>query len=103
MVLTLSQVLLEDETCYAEILYFFRVKTQSKEYILAAASLYSKPDEFLWNFSQKTLVVCDYLGDEDIVIFEAKNISDVIAMVPFKRQGHHAAETDVRSSLLSRK
>ena len=46
-------------------------------------SLYSTPDHELHEISLGTLLVCQYLGDDSLIMVEAQAIKSVVAMVPF--------------------
>ena len=51
--------------------------------VLALASLFSLPDEYLLQHSHMTLIVCEHRGGEALIVIDAKSILSVIAVVPF--------------------
>ena len=51
--------------------------------VLALASLFSPPDEYLLRHSHTTLIVCEHQGGEALIVIDAKSILSVIAAVPF--------------------
>ena len=50
---------------------------------VALISLYSAPDPALLEISSGVLLVCQYHGDDSLILVEAQAIKSVVAMVPF--------------------
>ncbi|KAJ7598484.1 hypothetical protein C8J56DRAFT_1000189 [Mycena floridula] len=69
-------------TRFAEVLFYFQAALFSggEIFTLAAISMYSMEDRDLFELSHGVLRVCQYHGDDGIVIVEAKSITEVIAM-----------------------
>lgn len=53
---------------------------------LVLLSLYSPPDKTLYRKSHETLWSCTYRGDAGFVVFDAKEITSVVAMVPLDNE-----------------
>ena len=54
------------------------------QYTLAAVNTFSDPDSYVLEESYGTLCLCKYLSANGIRIVDAKWITDVVGMVPFK-------------------
>jgi hypothetical protein len=54
------------------------------QYTLAAVQIFSDADQEVFAESYGTLHICKYLGRNGIRIIDAKWITDVVGMVPFK-------------------
>ena len=54
------------------------------QYTLAAVNTFSDPDSYVLEESYGTLRLCKYLSANGIQIVDAKWITDVVRMVPFK-------------------
>ncbi|KAJ7720472.1 hypothetical protein DFH07DRAFT_760806 [Mycena maculata] len=65
----------------AEVEFFF----QTKDHVLALGSLYPRPDEELLKASYNTVWSCG--APEKPVVFRAKSIQSVVAMVPHENNG----------------
>lgn len=50
---------------------------------LALVSLFTRADPELYSQSSHTLLVCEYLGDDGLLVVSAKSIQSVVAMIPF--------------------
>jgi len=70
--------------CFAEVLYFFLVTKNDSQYTLAAVNMFAEADPHVLKESYGTLHLCRYLGANGIRIIDAKWITDVVGMVPFK-------------------
>ena len=57
------------------------------QHTLAAVKLFAPPNPDLLRDSFETLWVCRFPGDEGIVVVDARCITDVVGMVPFRRPG----------------
>jgi hypothetical protein len=77
------QILLHGAVHFAEVKFYFSKRVGADLQAFAMASLYSPPNEYLLQKSFGTLAVCEYRGEEALVIIEAKSILSVVAMVPF--------------------
>ena len=78
------QLIYNNEERFAEVQFFYRIGIGRNQWQpVALASLYSTPDPALLNISSGTLLVCQYHGDNSLVLVEAQAIKSVIAMVPF--------------------
>ena len=49
----------------------------------ALVSLYSTPNEFLLQRTHNSLAVFRYIGDDALVVVDAKSILSVVGMIPF--------------------
>jgi hypothetical protein len=65
-------------------LYFFLVTKDNLQYTLAAIRMYADADPCVLRESYGTLHICKYLGRNGIQVIDAKWITDVVGMVPFK-------------------
>ncbi|KAL0569481.1 hypothetical protein V5O48_012478, partial [Marasmius crinis-equi] len=74
-----------DETRFAEVLYYFIITKRNVRYTLAAVNMYSPPDARILQDSHNVLRVCT--EGNQITIIEVKWISEVVAMIPFRRPG----------------
>jgi hypothetical protein len=78
------QVTYNDEDRFGEVYFFYRISIGEDQWRpVALISLYSVPDPALLEISSDTLLVCQYRGDESLVLVEAQTIKSVVAMVPF--------------------
>jgi hypothetical protein len=75
---------LGEGSCFAEVLYFFLVVKDNSQYTLAAVKFFADADPHVFKESYGTLQLCTYLGANGIQIIDAKWITEVIGMVPFK-------------------
>lgn len=73
------------ECRYAEVLYFFVVHKGDIPHTLAAVHFFSLPDPDLLKESYGTLHVCGFPDKEGVVVVDAKTLTDVVGMVPFRR------------------
>lgn len=46
-------------------------------------SLYSPPDERLFQLTHGTLIVCEYQSEQALIVINVKSILSVVAMIPF--------------------
>ncbi len=67
---------------------------QESRYTLAAVRQYSNLDQTLFRKSRTTLQVYEFLGDDDIVLIDAKSIVEVVGMLPFVRHAPGGRETN---------
>jgi len=51
--------------------------------VLAVVSLYSPPNEYLLRLTYDTLCVCEYQGEDAVLVVSVTSIISVVAMVPF--------------------
>ncbi|EEB86890.1 hypothetical protein MPER_15997, partial [Moniliophthora perniciosa FA553] len=68
---------------FAEVQFYFRLKTEIGFQNLALLSLFRPPNEELRRKSHGTLLVCSYHGEQELVVAPATCILSVIAMVPY--------------------
>jgi hypothetical protein len=66
----------------AEVQYFFQVVINGEEKTVALVSLYTSPDQEVWNKSNQTLWVCYRQGDRALKVIDVKTITAVVSMVP---------------------
>jgi hypothetical protein len=66
----------------AEVQYFFQVVINGEEKTVALVSLYTSPDQEVWNESNQTLWVCYRQGDRALKVIDVKTITAVVSMVP---------------------
>lgn len=69
---------MEEETNYAEVLFFFRSTPQLQP--CAVIQLFGPRDMDLWNDSSETLWACSKLGDEGVHIINATQIEALVSM-----------------------
>lgn len=80
----LLQVVYNSDERFGEVYFFYRISVEGGQWRpVALVSLYSVPDPILLKISSDTLLVCQYCGDDSLVLVEAQAIKSVIAMVPF--------------------
>ncbi|EEB87566.1 hypothetical protein MPER_15041 [Moniliophthora perniciosa FA553] len=91
------KILLEGAVRYAEVQYFFLVEKKGTQYSLAAVKMYTEPDTDILSESVQQLRVCRYLGNAGICIIDAKWITEVVGMVPFKGFGRRVDPTEFYS------
>ena len=64
--------------------FFYRASLGGDQWQpVALISLYSAPDPALLEISLGVLLVCQYHGDDSLILVEAQAIKSVVAMVPF--------------------
>ena len=74
----------EDKKWFVEVYFFYRINVGGGQWRpVALISLYSAPDPTLLKISSDMLLVCQYRGDDSLVLVEAQAIKSVIVMVPF--------------------
>ena len=78
-----SQILYRNTIRFAEVKFFFVEIFGGEPRGLALASLYSPPNENLLRLTHDTLIVCEYKGEENLVVIPVQSILSVVAMVPF--------------------
>ncbi|KAK1215025.1 hypothetical protein PQX77_022375 [Marasmius sp. AFHP31] len=76
------KVSIGNTTCFAEVLYYFNIAKRGIRYTLAMIKLFSPPDEEVLDKSLRVLHVCRKQGT--LTVVDAKWITEVIAMVPFR-------------------
>jgi len=81
--LTCPQIVYQDVIRFAEVKFFFLKTFGGTTKALAIVSLYSPPDDYLLYLTHNTLCVCEYQGEDYIVVIDVKSILSVITMVPF--------------------
>ena len=69
-----------------EVRFYFQATVEGIDETLALCSMYSPADEYFRECSHDALNVCDYGGEDNLVIIQVKSILSVIAMVPFREQ-----------------
>ena len=74
---------------FAEVQYFFKMRTTAGDKGYAMVSIYSPPDAYLLKESYGAVYSCWYRGDADLRVIEAKNILSVVAMVPHPASQAH--------------
>ena len=80
---------MDDQTAYAEVLYFFQVHVNAREHSLATVSIYSDPDQDLLDRSLATVWSCRAGGREGLRVIDVKMIRSVVAMIPQPRSPGH--------------
>ncbi|CDO72558.1 hypothetical protein BN946_scf184983.g41 [Trametes cinnabarina] len=83
--------ILQDET-FAEVRFFFQYVIGEDTHTLAMVSQFSTPDIEILQESAKTLMVCNYQGDDALRVIRATEITSVVAMVPLPMTPAEAAE-----------
>jgi len=56
--------------------------------------IFSSPDPVILRESYGTLQVCQFPGEEGVVVIDAKSLTDVIGMVPFHGPGWRRGDTE---------
>jgi hypothetical protein len=84
------------ECRYAEVLYFFVVYKGDLQHTLAAVQTFALPDPDLLKESYGTLRVCRFPGEEGVVVVDAKSLTDVVGMVPFRRHAQERGDLNQR-------
>ena len=95
----LVQVTYNNEEHFGEVYFFYRISVGEDDWQpVALVSLYSAPDPTLLKMSSNTLLVCQYHGEDSLVLVEANSIKSVVAMVPFmeKSEGDRPRRHDDR-------
>lgn len=67
--------------------FYFQAIVEGVAETLAMCSLYSPADGLLREHTHGALIVCDYEGEDSLVVIPVKSILSVVAMVPFGWQG----------------
>ncbi|KAF8874896.1 hypothetical protein BD779DRAFT_1450538, partial [Infundibulicybe gibba] len=78
----LLQVIFQNRTQFMDIQYFFRLSFGDTVHTLALASMFSPPNLQLLQASFQVVYECHHQGDQALVVFDAKEIQSVVAMVP---------------------
>lgn len=85
------QVLHQGTIRFAEARFYFRIGSDVRK-TLAIASLFSMPDEAIYQHTHGVLTVCEYRGEQidekkedaqSLVVIEIESIKAVVGMVPF--------------------
>ena len=64
--------------------FFYRASLRGDQWQpVTLISLYSAPDPALLEISSGVLLMCQYHGDDSLILVEAQAIKSVVAMVPF--------------------
>ena len=80
----LLQLIHDNKERFGEVYFFYRISVGRGQWQpVALISLYSVPDPALLGISSNTLLVCQYHGDDSLVLVKAQEIRSVVAMVPF--------------------
>ncbi|EKM49945.1 uncharacterized protein PHACADRAFT_69946, partial [Phanerochaete carnosa HHB-10118-sp] len=75
---------LDSKTEFAEIQYYFLMRTPSSEIPqgFAMASVYGPPDQELLKQSHNTVWSCQYRGTDGLRVIDTRTIQSVVAIVP---------------------
>lgn len=92
MTLTLTQVLYQGTFRFAEVQFYFQAAVEGIREALALCSLYSPADERRKEYSNGALIVCNYGGQNELVVIRAKTILSVVAMVPLDEENEGSNE-----------
>ncbi|GBE89900.1 hypothetical protein SCP_1702260 [Sparassis crispa] len=76
------KLLLDDNLCFAEVLFYFQMPINDETKSLALISLYSQPHATLLEASSYTLWSSTSQGDTALRVVDVKAITAVVAMVP---------------------
>lgn len=88
---------------YTEILYFFIVYKGDLQFTLAVVQIFGLSDSHLLKESYGTLHVCKFLGEEGVIVIDAKSITDVVEMVPFSQHTQKKGDLNQREYFLIEK
>ncbi|KAI0309598.1 hypothetical protein OF83DRAFT_1033854, partial [Amylostereum chailletii] len=85
--------------CFGEVQYYFRVQPKDHSEpcrTLAMLSLYSPPDEDLFEQLYGAVWSCMYLGQGSLVVVDAVCIQSVVAIIPFPHTSprNHRGQVD---------
>jgi len=69
-------------TNFAEVCFFFQMKTDTVERSLALVSVYVQPNHEFYKFSHNTVWTCVDEGDLGPQVIDAKTITAVVSMIP---------------------
>ncbi|TFK58852.1 hypothetical protein BDN72DRAFT_781498 [Pluteus cervinus] len=70
---------------FGEVQYFFQLNTSEGTRNLVLLSLYTRPDEQLYNSSHQTLYACRYTGSISLLVVEVTTILSVVGVAPLPR------------------
>ena len=84
--MTLTQVLHQGTICLAEARFYFQAKVEGVEETLALCFIYSPVNYNLREYTHSTLNICNYEGEDSLIIIWVTSILSVIAMVPVCNQ-----------------
>ncbi|KAG0699456.1 hypothetical protein DFH29DRAFT_1001970 [Suillus ampliporus] len=84
------KVIIDEAVRFAEIQYFTQVAIPTnnvgewRDANIAVISVFSAPDADLVQLSNKTVLLCKYLGDEGLCVVDVTSIKSVVAMIPHR-------------------
>ena len=81
---TAPQILHHGLVNFAQVRFYFTEVLQEEMRAFALVSLYSPANDHLLGYSNGTLIVCRYQGEEALVVIDVKCILSVVAMVPLQ-------------------
>lgn len=91
------EILHQGTVRFAEVHFYFRIGLDDTYKTLAYASLFSLPDEAIYQHTHGVLTVCEYQGKQtedeqnenadNLVVIEIESIIAVVGMAPFEKRG----------------
>lgn len=66
------------------------------QHTLAVVQIFALPDPNILKESYGTLHVCQFPGEEGVVVVDAKSVTDVVGMIPFTRPVQEGGELNQR-------
>ena len=84
--MTSTQVLHQGTIRLAEARFYFQAKVEGVEETLALCSIYSPVDFDLREYTHGTLNICNYEGEDSLIVIRVASILSVVAMVPVRNQ-----------------
>ena len=69
------------ETCF-----YFQAKVEGTKETLTLCSIYSLVDHDLREYTHGTLNICNYKGEDNLIVIRVTSIILVVAMVPVRNQ-----------------
>ena len=72
------------EFAIGEVQYYFRLNLSDRQLALAMISRYGPPNRALLKISSGALYSCRFLGNENLIVVNAKSIQSVVGMVKHK-------------------
>jgi hypothetical protein len=64
--------------------YYFRANIAGIRETLVLCSLFSPADERLLRESKGALIVCEYRGEDDLIVIRVTAVLSVVTMAPFR-------------------
>ncbi|KAG2336849.1 hypothetical protein BDR05DRAFT_858125, partial [Suillus weaverae] len=82
------QVIIDGAVCFAKVQYFTQVAIPTDNLSewydanIAVILVFSAPDADLVQISNQTVLLCKYLGDEELCVDDVTSIKSIVVMIP---------------------